>query len=156
MGERPTRYFCSLEKNNATNRNISRLNINGQISRNQKEIENEMLRYYRNLYKHPGKNEMSVEEFLGEDYASLEKITEKEKLSCEGEITMIEIGTYLKKIRNNKSPGSDGFTGEFFKFFYPDIKIRLFNSIKQTYADKKLPISQNLGITTLLPKGNKT
>ena len=67
---------------------------------------------------------------------------------------MIEIGTYLKKIRKNNIKSS-GFTGEFFKFFYTDIKIRLFNSIKQIYADKKLPISKNLGITTLLPKGSQ-
>ena len=156
MGERPTRYFCALEKNNATSRYISRLNINGRISRNQKEIENEIFRYYKTLYKYPGETKLGIEEFLGDDFISLKKITEKEKLSCEGEITMVEIGKYLKKIRNNKSPGSDGFTGEFFKFFYPNLKIRLFNSIKQTYADEKLPISQNLGITTLLPKGKKS
>ena len=44
------------------------------------------------------------------------KLTEEEKDNLEGEIGSFEAGKILKKMKNNKSPGSDGFTSEFLKF----------------------------------------
>jgi hypothetical protein len=35
----------------------------------------------------------------------------------EGEINVNEASRVLQKMNNNKSPGSDGFSTEFFKFF---------------------------------------
>ena len=49
--------------------------------------------------------------------ASIRKLTEEEKDNLEGEIGSFEAGEILKKMKNNKSPGSDGFTSEFLKFF---------------------------------------
>jgi len=40
----------------------------------------------------------------------------------EGLLTEGEVGKYLKKLKNNKSPGSSGFTGEFYKMFWINIK----------------------------------
>ena len=34
-----------------------------------------------------------------------------------------ECGLALKEMQNNKSPGSDGITVEFYKIFWNDIKI---------------------------------
>ena len=39
-----------------------------------------------------------------------------EQLSLEGEINVNEASKVLQKMNNNKSPGSDGFSTEFFKF----------------------------------------
>ena len=155
QGERATRYFCSLEKSNAACKYFSKLNVNGTIIKDQKKIEKEIFNYFNNIYTSPEENDIKIEDFLGEHINSLPKLNLKEKESCEGEITLQEIGMYLKKIRNNKSPGTDGFSGEFFKFFYPDLKYRLHKSIKQTYAENRLPFTQNLGITSLLPKTDK-
>jgi hypothetical protein len=49
--------------------------------------------------------------------ASIRKLTEEEKDNLEGEIGSFEAGEILKKMKNNKSPGSDGFTSEFLKFY---------------------------------------
>ena len=43
-------------------------------------------------------------------------MTVQEKTSLEGEITLDEASVALKNMKNNKSPGFDGFTVEFFKF----------------------------------------
>ena len=73
----------------------------------------------------------------------------------EGELTESEILAVLKKMKNNKSPGSDGFTVEFFKFFYNDLKVFIRKSINEGYRDGKLSITQRQGIITCLPKGDK-
>ena len=62
---------------------------------------------------------------------------------------------YLKKIRNNASPGNSGFTGEFFKFFWRDLKQFIVSSANYSFQIGSLSISQKLGIITLLPKGSK-
>ena len=53
------------------------------------------------------------------------------------------------------SPGSTGFTGNFFKFFWRDIKFFVIESINYGYEHHSLSISQRLGILTLIPKGDK-
>ena len=73
----------------------------------------------------------------------------------ERELTESEILAVLKKMKNNKFPGSDGFTVEFFKFFYNDLKVFIRKSINEGYRDGKLSITQRQGIITCLPKGDK-
>ena len=54
-----------------------------------------------------------------------------------------------------KSPGSDGFTSEFYKVMWNDIKIPLIRSINAGYHKKKMSVSQRHGIITLIPKKGK-
>ena len=45
------------------------------------------------------------------------KLTNLESENLEGLISFDEASLALKSMKNNKSPGSDGFSSEFFKFF---------------------------------------
>jgi hypothetical protein len=58
-------------------------------------------------------------------------------------------------MKNNKSPGSDGFTVEFLKFFWRDLKNYIVLAVNYIFEKRELPISQRLGIITCLPKGDK-
>jgi hypothetical protein len=44
-------------------------------------------------------------------------VSEHWRKKLEMEITKQEIVEALKKMKNNRTPGTDGFTAEFFKFF---------------------------------------
>ena len=60
-------------------------------------------------------------------------------------------------MKNNKSPGSDGFSAEFLNFFWNDIKTYIMRAIYLCiYSKKEFPISQLLGIIAYLPKGDKS
>ena len=50
-------------------------------------------------------------------------------------------------MKNNKSPGSDGFTSEFLKFI---------GSLNYGYSLGSLSVTQKQGIITCLPKGDKS
>jgi hypothetical protein len=41
-------------------------------------------------------------------------------------------------MKNNTSPGADGLTAEFYKFFWKDIHIPLIKSIKYAFQTEKL------------------
>ena len=124
----------------------------------QKDIEAETLRFYKNLFANKDSllNSQSVEEFLGQETANqCPKLSTKEKHSLEGKITLEELTNYLKKSKNAVAPGSTGFSNEFYKFFWRDLKIFIVESVNHSLKTGTLAISQRLGIITLIPKGDK-
>ena len=62
---------------------------------------------------------------------------------------------FLKIQKHNKSPGSDGFTYEFYIFFWKDIGMYLLRSINEDFKKGELSVTQKQGIITCIPKGDK-
>ena len=58
-------------------------------------------------------------------------------------------------MKNNKSPGPDGFTAEFFKHFWGQLGIFLTKSLDDSYTKQCMSITQKQGIITLIPKGEQ-
>ena len=56
---------------------------------------------------------------------------------------------------NCKSPGSDGYPAEFYKFFWNDIGEYLLNSLNESFQVGEMSQTQKQEIITLLPKGDK-
>ena len=83
------------------------------------------------------------------------KLTGEEAEQLEGEITYSEVLTSLKSLKNYKSSGSDGFTAEFFKFFWMDNGNFIVRSINYSYSIKEMSCVQRLGIITCIPKSNQ-
>ena len=71
------------------------------------------------------------------------------------EITMAEIEFVLQKTRNNIAPGSSGFSGAFYKAFWPELKHTVHLAINSIYYDNELPESLRFGIVHIIPKGQK-
>ena len=160
-GERPSKYFCNLEKNNAIQKYIPKLcskDSLGQelIIKNQSDIDRELYKYYQNLYKSQEEKMeiLSIEEFLNEPSDKV-RLTIQEASSLEGLLTLEEATQYMKKCRADASPGSDGFTGGFFKLFWRNLKKFVINSLNFAYETGNLSISQRLGVIILLPKPEK-
>ena len=58
-------------------------------------------------------------------------------------------------MKNGKTPGSDGYPAEFYKFFWTDIGSYVLNSLNEAFQKGELSVTQRLGILTCLPKDNK-
>jgi hypothetical protein len=57
-------------------------------------------------------------------------------------------------MKNMKSPGNDGFTTEFYKFFWLDVKTILVKTFNESYSEQQFSISQRQGIITCIPKAD--
>ena len=156
-GEKNTKYFLNLEKRNYNQKCIKKLiGSNGTEITDQKEIIDEQRRFYEDLYssklKYTKDNESLDEYFLNNKIPTL---NEELKNICDQELTIEECGKALKQLENNKSPGADGLTTNFYKFFWPDIKNIVYESYLYSEKNGNLSYYQKLGILNIMPKENK-
>lgn len=153
-GEKPTNYFLNLETKNFVNKTIPKLVTDNGTIENQFQILKEAKSFYQKLYT---KNEtLQDNDFSNEvTFQNVQKLNDNTKTSLEGEITYSELTASVKRLKNGKSPGSDGYTPEFFKFFWKDIGIFVLRSLNHGYNIGEMSVTQKVGIITCIPKGDK-
>ena len=61
----------------------------------------------------------------------------------------------MKSMKNNKTPGNDGLTKEFYETFWNELKTLLMKSINQTFYPKILSISQRQAVIKLTEKKDR-
>ena len=66
---------------------------------------------------------------------NLPKLTEEEAESMTRPITADEIAAVIKKLPTHKSPGPDGFTGDFYKAFKEELTPILHTLLKKIQND---------------------
>jgi hypothetical protein len=158
MGERNTKFFLNLEKRNYKNKCITKL-----INEEEATIENkdEILKYeekfYKKLYTETPKIDNEQKQNIESSFLDINtpKLNEEDINFCEQDINMEEIGIALKELKNGKSPGTDGFTADFYKFFWANLKNIVLNSIRHGYTKGELSIEQKRGVINLIPKKDK-
>jgi hypothetical protein len=159
FGERNTKYFLNLEKIRYKAKCITALvdESDNEITKAEDILEYEKS-FYKKLYTETivsdaEETKTAARLFLeGED---IPKISEENKQKCDAEINIIEVGKALKELQNGKSPGSDGLTPDFYKFFWPQIKNDVFKSLTYASINKHLSIDQRRGVINLIPKKDK-
>ena len=65
-------------------------------------------------------------------------------------ISKTELFDSMKSMRNNKIPGNDGLTKEFFENFLDELKTPLMESVNQTFRTKILSIPQRQAVIKLI------
>ena len=154
-GEKPSKYFYNLMKQRRVEKRIIQLvDKNDKILNTEEEIKNEVEIFYEDLY---GFREVSDFQDILHDLEETDhnKISDEKVEELGREICLKEISKVVGSLKLGKSPGQDGFTAEFFKFFLKDIGIYLMRSLNAAYVCGRFSHFQYLGIITLLPKGNK-
>ena len=86
---------------------------------------------------------------------NLPRLNQDEIEKINGPITSMEIETMTKQLPTNKSPGSDGFTGEFQQTFREELTSILLKLLQKFAEEGTLPNSFYEAIITLIPKPDK-
>ena len=151
-GERPTKYFFNLEKRNYNKKTISELRLQDESTTNNANvILDQIENFYKNLYASEATfSDEECDTFIRN--LELPKLSDEDRDSLEGQLTYDECKKVLETLQNDKAPGEDGFTVEFYKCFFELIGNDLLASFNEAHMKGELSISQRRGIITLTPK----
>ena len=117
-GEKPTNYFFfNLEKRNFEKKVTAQLKLeNGEIISDVKQISLEIESFYSDLLETKSDGLLSTNFFFAfVENLDIPKLSFEESMSLESDLTLGEIKNVLKSFQNNKTPGGDRFSKEFFK-----------------------------------------
>ena len=114
-------------------------NENGEITTDNTAKQRIMRDYYQQLYANKMDNLEEMDEFL-EKY-NLPKLNQEEIENFNRLITSTENKNVIKNLPTNKSPGPDGFTGEFYQKFREDVTPILLKLLQKIAEEGKLPNS---------------
>ena len=155
-GEKPTKYFCNLEKKNFIDKTMKKLTLeNGETVFEQNAILNLVKQFYADLFKSRDDQIDNIDLETMLEKTDIAKLSRKEATALEGPLTIDELGIALKKMKNNKTPGIDGFPSEFFKVFWVKLKYLVLNALNHCYEKGMLSISMRQTIINCIPKGDK-
>ena len=126
-----SKHIRKLEKEDG-----SSIELPSQILKYQKE-------FYQNLY-----TQKSIDSWITKESESyffenlLDKLNIEQKSLCDAEISLTECKEAVMSLKDNKTPGSDGLTAEFYKFFWDHIKVPLIESFQYSSQTGELSATQ--------------
>ena len=151
-GEKNSKYFYSLEKTNYRRKHVTSItNHEDKRITDPKQILQEEELYFKEIYTSKNMNPQHPE--FGNFFDNIDNtLSQEEAAICEGAITSEGCYNALKVMANDKSPGSDGFTAEFYRFFWNLISNYIVESFNYAFLNGILSIQ---GVISLIPKKNK-
>lgn len=152
-GKRSSKYFLNLEKRNHVKKQMRKLKISGSIKTDPFNILSEQKLSYQDLYT--SKNIKADSMQTAKSFLSnldIPRLTEEQKLPCEGKITPEECAAEIENFQNNKSPGNDGIPVEFYKKFWSLLSESFTKCVNECFETGEMSSSQKQAVITLIEK----
>ena len=145
--------LARLSKKQREKTQIKRIKNEKEVTTDTAEIQRIMRHYYKQLYANKLDNLEEVDKFL--EKHNLPRLNQEEVENMNRKITSTEIETVIKSLPTNKSPGPDGFTGEFYQTFREELTPILLKIFQNIAEGGTLPNSLYEATITLIPKPDK-
>lgn len=111
---------------------------NGKLLTDQNEILPENHNYYKKLYSTKGTEQVNLNDILENEVS---KRSEGEKIKLDQSLQYEEFLSSLKRMPNNSSLSSSGFTVPFYKLFWNDISHFLKRSLNDSFQKEELSVT---------------
>ncbi len=140
-----------LRQHEAANAIYQIKNKKGKIITNPKEINQNFAEFYAEVYTSIGKSDQkNIDSFI--EGLHLPKLSEKALKALDAEINIEEVENAIKEFPNNKAPGPDGFSIEFYKRFSKVILPLLVRMYRHSQEAGRFPASMYDANIALIPK----
>ena len=127
FGEKSSKFFLNLEKQHALQNQVRTLLCGQKEITNKNQINHQLHHFYKALFKE--KLQMQNEKITAYlNQICIPVLTGEQTQTYEGPILEYELIKALKNMSNNKSPGNDGLTKEFYKTFWEDFVCQYYKS----------------------------
>ena len=131
-----TNIFLNLEKRNYSKKLVSKFNLqNGSVLTNQFDILEEQSKFYQSLSNSQKSNSADEPDDVFFNPRNISTLSDNDQALCEGLIAENEAFKALKEFAVAKSPGTDGLTTEFFKYFWPELKTLIVGSFNYAFPN---------------------
>ena len=156
--EKPTAAYCKLGKPTTCDDDLSKIKgKEGESFNSKKDRANHIRDFYGNLYKKRLDRLLSIEDFLtneitGRDDIRNRKLTEDEKNTLEGNITVAELKKSLDESNLKSSSGWDGISYNVIKKYWNDLDILMERMANESFRIGQLPETFRIGLIKLIPK----
>ena len=128
-------------------------NEKGEVTTDHAEIQGIVKDCYEHLYGNKIDNLEEMDRLL--EKFTLPRLNQEEIEIMNNRITSTEIEAVVKILSKNKSPGPDGFTGEFCQIFREELMPILLKLFQKIAKEETLPNSFHEATITLIPKPDK-
>ena len=114
---RGTVSSLQFRKNKPKKKHITPLIANDHVNiTDPKEILEEEERFFKQIYTSKNMNPNGSE--FKEFFKTENVLSEETAKTCEGIMSIVECERSLKMMESNKTPGTDGLTSEFYRYFW--------------------------------------
>ena len=114
-----------------------------------KHLLSESCAFYKKLYSAKVFGQEAQDWFLND---VIPRLSNDARDLCEGGLTEEELRKAVLSMENDKSPGIDGLTSNFYKHFWPLLGKNLTRVFSNAFLARRLSVSQRCGIIALLLK----
>ena len=157
LGERGTKYFHGLKARNSPPNICKSMSLTHTVGRDVysdqvADMIKECHAFFSDLYR---TDELADPEQIEPFFANIPRLTAQESSSCEGELTETELKLALFALKNGTSPGPGGFTVEFFKCFWEELKGIMLQTLREIQSMGRTRSAFKQSVTILIPKRGK-
>ena len=132
---------------------INKIRNEKEITTDNVEIQRIIRDYYEQLYGYKMDNLEEMDRLL--EKSNLLRLHQEEIEIMNNLITGTEIEAVIKNLPKNKSPGPDGFAGEFYQTFREELMPILWKLFQKITEEGTLPNSFYKATITLIPQPDK-
>ena len=153
-GEKSSKYFFGLEKQNYRKKTMNKIQINNQTIYDKEVIKEEQYKFYSKLYSSSLRDHEEISNTFFNS-TSTKHLDDKDSLKGNNPVTQMELNETMLTFKTGKTPGNDGLPYEFYKTFWEVIIDPLFECYEEAIRIGQLSSSQMQAVVTLIEKKGK-